>query len=304
MIDTIVPLISSFFKHHYRGSSRDSSSKSDLHAVGDHDHVIQQLARKLGQAIAKLEKSKLLDAEAVSKCLFYLFNNTTNFKDRNQIIAEVLNHIGETDFAARPTTTPQSINKGAAKKGSKKSRENHPLDLPLLLFGDPKASPPELAKQEELVNRLFPAFVRLLFVCHHHRNKGLHECAQDDTDAEDELTKEWPCPFLQEAVNGQTVLPLGRNFNTLVGLFVKNEQLLQGVAEYLKGLQAVLQNERASDDQRESALDACEQTVRAGMLLAHSSYVNQYFFIPVVVTGRSYSAGPLPISQFQDHSSC
>jgi hypothetical protein len=80
-------------------------------------------------------------------------------------------------------------------------------------------------------------------------------------DEQERATREWPCPYLAITADGGTELPLGFEFQQLVALFSKNTDMLRGIALYLKGLQAILDDNNSTDDERETAERACSKTV-------------------------------------------
>ena len=144
-------------------------------------------------------------------------------------------------------------------------------------------------------------FVLEAFYLYNLRNHGLHDCACGRREDEERLLREWQCPYLEVTSLGHTVLPLGKEFQELVGMLTEDgktddgaagglaaltgvlnvfggggggggtddrggqdrpgDKMLAGLTAYMKGLQLVLSDPNSPDDKREAAEEACSRTV-------------------------------------------
>jgi hypothetical protein len=115
---------------------------------------------------------------------------------------------------------------------------------------------------EAHLNACFRRFQDLFFHLHWNRNSAHHRCCREDEAEEEELTEEWPCPYLQLSTDGEPSLPNGYEFQRRLALVEAEPALLDCLLRYLAIESDVLDNRNCSDSEREAAATACADALR------------------------------------------
>jgi hypothetical protein len=115
---------------------------------------------------------------------------------------------------------------------------------------------------EAHLNACFRRFQELFFQLHWDRNSAHHRCCRADEAEEEELTEEWPCPYLQLSTDGEPSLPNGYEFQRRLALVEAEPALLGCLLRSLAVESDVMENRNCSDAEREAAASACADALR------------------------------------------